>query len=82
MTKYTAEQVEDAAATNGHPLPLRAREMLRAYAALLREREKGVTEEIAQKALVAWCKANRFNSERDRMRVALEAVWPAENSHE
>jgi hypothetical protein len=33
--KYTAEEVREAAATNEHPIPLRVRDMLRAYAAAI-----------------------------------------------
>lgn len=79
MSKYTAEQVELMAkhcdAWEQHD----AARMLTDYADLLRERESakaGVTEEVAQAAYRAWCLANRYISERDRMRSALEAVAP------
>jgi hypothetical protein len=89
MIKHTAEQVEEVATTNEHPLPLRAREMLRAYAALLREREQAkqvVTDDEVKRIAEAlshngWATGGSFEDDFvPDVRAALEAVWPAESS--
>lgn len=43
--KYTVEEVREAAKTNEHPIPLRVRSMLDAYADSMERAQGGVTDE-------------------------------------
>lgn len=91
MNQHTPEQVDEAVAAL-EQLPLTTSKqfaviaevfkMLRAYAATLRqqaEAKAGVTDEVVQRACVAYDGAEDrtyYGIRRRFMRAALEAVWP------
>lgn len=84
--EWTVAEVRDAAITNEHPIPLRVRDMLNAYADDLDRRAEGVTDDvlirmgrvIAQRAGESWDDIGEFAQQtiKDTQRAALLAVWP------
>lgn len=84
--EWTVAEVRDAATTNEHPIPLRVRDMLTAYADDLDRRAEGVTDDvlirmgrvIAQRAGESWDDIGEFAQQtiKDTQRAALLAVWP------
>lgn len=73
--EWTVAEVRDAATTNEHPIPLRVRDMLTAYADDLDRRAEGVTDEVCRQVL-AKLPLYAASTPIEMMRAALTAVWP------
>jgi len=80
--KYTAEEVREVAATNEHPIPLRVRDMLTAYADSLERAQGGVTDGVVDVAHDTIFGHPSFDIGENgflgkpAVRAALLAVWP------
>jgi hypothetical protein len=79
---YTAEEVREAAATNEHPIPLRVRDMLTAYADSLERAQGGVTDGVVDVAHDTIFGHPSFDIGENgflgkpAVRAGLLAVWP------
>jgi hypothetical protein len=85
--KYTAEKVREAAATNEHPIPLRVRDMLTAYADSLERAQGGVTDGVVDVVHDTIFGHPSFDIGENgflgkpAVRAALLAVWPTTTNH-